>query len=84
MVSLDFAVDPAAQGQGSGRKLLEPTIAEADRVFATCYLETFTPEIFPFTSVSALLSRCDLRSGHCSDHVLMIRHPRAPKENGVP
>jgi GNAT superfamily N-acetyltransferase len=32
------AVDPAAQGQGLGRKLLEPTIAEADRVSATCYL----------------------------------------------
>ena len=37
------AVDPAAQGQGLGRKLLEPTIAEADRVSATCYLETFSP-----------------------------------------
>jgi ribosomal protein S18 acetylase RimI-like enzyme len=37
------AVDPAAQGQGLGRKLLEPTIAEADRLSATCYLETFSP-----------------------------------------
>jgi len=37
------AVDPALQGQGLGRKLLEPTIAEADRVSATCYLETFSP-----------------------------------------
>jgi GNAT superfamily N-acetyltransferase len=35
------AVDPAAQGQGLGRKLLEPTIAEADRAGVTCYLETF-------------------------------------------
>jgi GNAT superfamily N-acetyltransferase len=35
------AVDPAAQGQGFGRKLLEPTIAEADRGGVTCYLETF-------------------------------------------
>jgi ribosomal protein S18 acetylase RimI-like enzyme len=37
------AVDPAAQGQGLGRKLLEPTIAEADQLSATCYLETFSP-----------------------------------------
>jgi GNAT superfamily N-acetyltransferase len=36
------AVDPAAQGQGLGRKLLEPTIAEADRAGVTCYLETFS------------------------------------------
>ncbi len=35
------AVDPAVQGQGLGRKLLEPTIAEADRAGVTCYLETF-------------------------------------------
>jgi GNAT superfamily N-acetyltransferase len=35
------AVDPAAQGQGLGRKLLQPTIAEADRAGVTCYLETF-------------------------------------------
>jgi ribosomal protein S18 acetylase RimI-like enzyme len=38
-----FAVDPAAQGQGLGRKLLEPTVAEADGVSAMCYLETFSP-----------------------------------------
>jgi len=35
------AVDPAVQGQGLGRILLEPTIAEADRAGVTCYLETF-------------------------------------------
>lgn len=36
------AVDPMLQGQGLGRKLLEPTIDEADRAGATCYLETFS------------------------------------------
>lgn len=35
------AVHPAAQRQGLGRQLLEPTIAEADGCAATCYLETF-------------------------------------------
>ncbi len=42
------AVDPAAQGQGLGRKLLEPTIAEADRAGITCYLETFSPRNLSF------------------------------------
>lgn len=36
------AVDPMLQGQGLGRKLLEPTLKEADRAGATCYLETFS------------------------------------------
>jgi ribosomal protein S18 acetylase RimI-like enzyme len=42
------AVDPASQGRGFGRKLLAPTLAEADRVAATCYLETFSPRNFSF------------------------------------
>ena len=42
------AVDPAAQGQGLGRKLLEPTIAEADRADVTCYLETFSQRNLSF------------------------------------
>jgi GNAT superfamily N-acetyltransferase len=42
------AVAPAAQGQGFGRKLLEPTIAEADRAGVTCYLETFSQRNLPF------------------------------------
>jgi len=43
-----IAVDPAVQGRGLGRKLLESTIAEADRCSATCYLETFTPRSISF------------------------------------
>ena len=42
------AVDPAAQGQGLGRQLLAPTLAEADRASALCYLETFSPRNFAF------------------------------------
>lgn len=42
------AVDPAAQGQGLGRKLLETTLAEANRASATCYVETFTPRNISF------------------------------------
>ncbi len=42
------AVDPEAHGRGLGRKLLQPTLAEADRFSATCYLETFSPRNLPF------------------------------------
>jgi ribosomal protein S18 acetylase RimI-like enzyme len=34
-------VAPSAQGQGIGRQLIEPTLAEADEADVNCYLETF-------------------------------------------
>ena len=34
-------VAPAAQGQGMGARLLEPTLVEADQAGVECYLETF-------------------------------------------
>jgi len=34
-------VTPSAQGQGIGRRLVEPTLAEADDAGVDCYLETF-------------------------------------------
>ena len=34
-------VAPSAQGQGIGARLIEPTLAEADKAGASCYLETF-------------------------------------------
>jgi GNAT superfamily N-acetyltransferase len=34
---------PAAQGRGLGLQLLQPTLDEAGRAGAVCYLETFTP-----------------------------------------
>lgn len=42
------AVDPAAQGRGLGGKLLEPTLARADRAGATSYLETFSTRNLSF------------------------------------
>jgi ribosomal protein S18 acetylase RimI-like enzyme len=42
-------VAPSMQGQGIGRRLLEPTLVEADRAGAECYLETFgaaTPRFY--------------------------------------
>jgi GNAT superfamily N-acetyltransferase len=43
-----LAVDPAAQSQGFGGKLLAPTLAEADRASARCWLETFNFRSIPF------------------------------------
>ncbi|MFC2078887.1 GNAT family N-acetyltransferase [Candidatus Bipolaricaulota bacterium] len=37
-----LGVDPAHQGQGIGRSLLAPTLAEAQRTGFPCYLETMT------------------------------------------
>ncbi|MFL5333043.1 MAG: GNAT family N-acetyltransferase, partial [Geminicoccaceae bacterium] len=37
-----LGVAPAAQGQGLGRRLLEPTLAEAAAVGVSCWMETFT------------------------------------------
>jgi GNAT superfamily N-acetyltransferase len=34
-------VTPSAQGQGIGRRLIEPTLAEIDAAGVDCYLETF-------------------------------------------
>ena len=34
-------VTPLAQGQGIGRRLIEPTLADADEAGVDCYLETF-------------------------------------------
>jgi GNAT superfamily N-acetyltransferase len=74
------AVDPAAQGQGLGRKLLEPTIAEADRASITCYLETFSPRNLPFYQRLGFATAArftDPTTG--ADYAVMVRPPR---ENG--
>ena len=43
-----IAVATARQGQGIGRRLLKPTLAEADAAAAPCYLETFNPRNVSF------------------------------------
>ena len=74
------AVDPTAQGQGLGRKLLEPTLAEADRVSATCYLETFSPRNLSFyerLDFAAEARFAEPTTG--ADYVLMVRYPRSQR-----
>ena len=70
------AVDPAVQGQGLGRILLEPTIAEADRAGVTCYLETFSQRNLPFYQrlgfeTAALFT--EPTTG--ADYAVMVRRP---------
>ncbi len=43
-----IGVEPRMQGQGIGRKLLEPTLAEAAACAAPCYLETFSEQALMF------------------------------------
>lgn len=38
-----LGIDPAAQGQGLGARLLAPALASADEAGVACYLETFSP-----------------------------------------
>jgi GNAT superfamily N-acetyltransferase len=70
------AVAPAAQGQGLGRKLLEPTIAEADCVSATCYLETFSPRNLSFYERLGFAARARFAEPTTgADYVVMVRYP---------
>jgi GNAT superfamily N-acetyltransferase len=71
------AVDPAAQGQRLGRKLLEPTIAEADRAGVTCYLETFSPRNLPFYQRLGFASAARFTEPTTgAEYAVMVRHPR--------
>ena len=71
------AVDPGLQGQGLGRKLLEPTLAEADRAGATCYLETFGPQNLGFYRHLGFGDAARFIEPTTAAHyTLMIRPPR--------
>lgn len=70
------AVDPAAQGQGLGRKLLEPTIAEAHRAGATCYLETFSQRNLSFYQRLGFAPAARFTEPTTgADYTLMVRPP---------
>lgn len=68
------AVDPAAQGRGLGRRLLEPTIAEADRSAATCNLETFGEHNLAFYQRLGFVAAARFSEPTTgADYALMIR-----------
>ena len=71
-----IAVDPAMQGLGLGRKLLGPTIAEADRAGATCFLETFSERNLTFYQRIGFAEAARFTEPTTgADYVLMIRPP---------
>ena len=76
-----IGVSPRAQGQGLGRRLLQPTLAEADRANAVCYLETFGPhnlrfyERLGFTPVKSQLEPVTAAA-----YWIMLRRPKSPIE----
>jgi GNAT superfamily N-acetyltransferase len=71
------AVDPALQGQGLGRKLLEPTLGEADGVGATCYLETFSPRNLSFYERLGFATKARFMEPTTrADYAVMVRQPR--------
>jgi ribosomal protein S18 acetylase RimI-like enzyme len=73
------AVDPTRQGQGLGRKLLEPTLAEADRVSAACYLETFSPQNLSFYERLGFATEARFAEPTIgADCAVMVRRPGAP------
>jgi len=75
-----IAVDPAAQGQGLGRTLLEPTLAEADRVSATCYLETFNPRSISFYERLRFRTEAGFAEPTTgANYALLPRSPGAPR-----
>jgi GNAT superfamily N-acetyltransferase len=70
-------VTPSAQGQGIGRRLLEPTLAEADDAGVDCYLETFdrrNPGFYERLGFSAAGSHAEPVTG--ATYTIMRRSPK--------
>jgi len=78
------AVDPAVQGQGLGRQLLKPTLAEADSVGASCYLETFIARNLAFYEKLGFAARTRFREPTTgSEYAVMVRHPALTKAKRI-
>jgi len=75
-------VTPSAQGQGIGKRLIEPTLAEADDAGVDCYLETFdrrNPGFYQRLGFSAVGSHAEPVIG--ATYTIMLRNPkRRPSE----
>jgi GNAT superfamily N-acetyltransferase len=71
-------VAPSAQGQGIGKRLIEPTLAEADEAGVHCYLETFdrrNPIFYQRLGFSAVGSHAEPVTG--STYTIMLRNPNS-------
>ena len=75
-------VKPSAQGQGIGRRLIEPTLAEADDAGAQCYLETFdhrNPGFYQRLGFSAIECHAEHVTG--ATYTIMRRNPETRSGN---
>jgi GNAT superfamily N-acetyltransferase len=71
-----IAIAPEAQGQGLGRLLLGPTLAEADAAGAVCYLETFSPRSLTFYERVGFSSRARIDEPTAqAAYTIMVRFP---------
>jgi GNAT superfamily N-acetyltransferase len=71
-------VAPLAQGRGLGRRLVEPTLAEADDAGVDCYLETFdtrNPRFYQRLGFSAVGFHTEPITG--ATYAIMRRSPKA-------
>lgn len=72
-----LGIDPAAQGQGLGARLLAPALASADEAGVACYLETFSPRNESFygrMGFRALASHLEPVTG--APYTIMARPPQ--------
>ncbi|MHB8815533.1 MAG: GNAT family N-acetyltransferase [Steroidobacteraceae bacterium] len=77
-----IGVTPSAQGRGIGRRLIEPTLAEADDAGVDCYLETFdsrNPVFYQRLGFSALGSHTEPVTG--ATYIIMRREPKMRSEH---
>lgn len=73
-----IGVTPSARGQGIGKRLLEPTLAEADNACVDCYLETFdgrNPRFYERIGFLALESHAEPTTS--ASYTIMLRRPKA-------
>jgi ribosomal protein S18 acetylase RimI-like enzyme len=73
-----LAVAPQEQGRGLGRRLLAPTLAEADSALRVCYLETFGQGNLGFYERFGFVTRAEFTEPTTgSPYALMMRPPGA-------
>jgi GNAT superfamily N-acetyltransferase len=72
-----IGVTPSAQGRGIGKRLLEPTLAEADDAGVDCYLETFdhrNPGFYQRLGFSIVGSHAEPVTR--ATYTIMLRNPK--------
>ena len=78
-------ITPKAQGKGLGRKLLEPTLTEADEAKAVCYLETFSMRNVTFyTRLGFDVIGMPHEPTTGAHYAIMVRRPSPDSSNIAP